>query len=153
MEAIDLNTAYIALVREGANLFDEGNHDAALAVFWRAFRLRPSAPIVLFNIARTMQELKDPRAENFYAAAATQGNVDALYQLATLFVTSGRTDEAVEHLKAYLKGKPDEDECTQWARQTLNALCPAALILVWKNPEKPNTLGLNHGAVNALGDV
>lgn len=126
MTPIDLNATYIALVNEGANLFGEGATEAALAVFWKAFRLRPSAPVVLFNIARAMEELKDPRMEDFYAAAASQGNVDALYQLATLCVSSGRTEkrteEAVEYLRGYLKGSPNEDECTQWARQTLHRL-------------------------------
>ena len=126
MTPIDLNATYIALVNEGANLFGEGATEAALGVFWKAFRLRPSAPVVLFNIARAMEELKDPRMEDFYAAAASQGNVDALYQLATLCVSSGRTEkrteEAVGHLRAYLKGSPNEDECTQWARQTLHRL-------------------------------
>jgi tetratricopeptide (TPR) repeat protein len=126
MTPIDLNATYLALVNEGANLFGEGATEAALGVFWKAFRLRPSAPVVLFNIARAMEELKDPRMEDFYAAAASQGNVDALYQLATLCVSSGRTEkrteEAVEYLRAYLKGSPNEDECTQWARQTLHRL-------------------------------
>ena len=122
MTPIDLNATYLALVNEGANLFGEGATEAALGVFWKAFRLRPSAPVVLFNIARAMEELKDPRMEDFYAAAASQGNVDASYQLATLYLASNRTSEAVEHLRAYLKGSPNEDECTQWARQTLHRL-------------------------------
>jgi tetratricopeptide (TPR) repeat protein len=126
MTPIDLNATYLALVNEGANLFGEGATEAALGVFWKAFRLRPSAPVVLFNIARAMEELKDPRMEDFYAAAASQGNVGALYQLATLCVSSERaekrTEEAVGHLRAYLKGSPNEDECTQWARQTLHRL-------------------------------
>ena len=123
-------TTYVSLVNEGATLFSEGEYEAALGVFWKAFRLRPSAPVVLFNIARAMQELKDPRCEDFYAAAATQGNVDALYQLARLCGASGRRDEAMEHLRAYLKGNPANDSCTKWARSTIRQLCPTPL-LVW----------------------
>jgi thioredoxin-like negative regulator of GroEL len=81
-----------------------------------------------------MQELHAPHTEDFYAAAATQGNVDALYQLAMLCVTSERNEEAVGYLKAYLKSNPVEDECTQWARNTIRQLCPSPL-LVWSNKE------------------
>ena len=127
-------TMYLSLVNEGATLFSEGEYEAALGVLWKAFRLRPSAPIVLFNIARAMQELKDPRCEDFYGAAASQGNVDAFYQLATLCISSDRTEEAVEHLRAYLKGNPANDSCTEWARNTIRQLCPCPL-LVWSNKE------------------
>ena len=92
--------------------------------FWKAFRLRPGAPIVLFNIARTMEELHDPRTEDFYAAAATQVNIDASYQLAMLCSAAGRIGEAVEHLKAYFKGNPPNDSCTKWARNANRQLCP-----------------------------
>lgn len=146
MEAIDLNAAYTSFVNEGATLFAQGKYKAALDCFWKAFRFRPGAPVVLFNLARAMDELKDPRAEDFYIAAAGQGNADSLYQLATIYMASGRTEAAVEPLRVYLKSKPEGGR-TQWARMTLHTLCPVTrLELVWKNPEKPNTLGLNHGA-------
>jgi thioredoxin-like negative regulator of GroEL len=127
-------TLYFSLVEEGATLFSEGEYEAALSVFWKAFRLRPSAPVVLFNIARAMEELNDPRCEDFYAAAASQGNVDAHYQLATLCLSSHRASEAVEHLKAYLKGNLANDSCTEWARDAIRQLCPSPL-LVWSNEE------------------
>jgi tetratricopeptide (TPR) repeat protein len=94
-------TMYRSLVDEGADCF------------WKAFRLRPGAPVVLFNIGRAMEELHDPRCEDFYAATASQGNIDALYELARLCGASGRRDEAVEHLQAYLKGNPKENESTR----------------------------------------
>jgi|SRR5665213_3306291 len=135
MTPIDLNATYLALVNEGADLFSEGDTEAALGVFWKAFRLRPAAPVVLFNIGRAMEELKDPETEDFYAAAASQGNVDALYQLAVLCGTSGRNEEAVGYLKAYLKRNPPEDKCTQWARNTIRQLCPSPL-LVWSKGKR-----------------
>jgi tetratricopeptide (TPR) repeat protein len=127
-------TRYLPLVEEGADLFGAGEYEAALDVFWKAFRLRPGAPVVLFNIGRTMEELNDPRCEDFYAAAGAQGNVDAFYQLATLCIPSDRTEEAVEHLRAYLKGNPANDSCTKWARNTIRQLCPSPL-LVWRRKE------------------
>jgi tetratricopeptide (TPR) repeat protein len=123
-------TTYFSLVEEGAALFDKKEYALAATRFWHAFRLRPGAPIVLFNIGRTLGELNDPRCEDFYAAAATQGNVDALYQLALLCVTSKRNEEAIGHLEAYLKGNPVEDECTRWARNTIWQLHPRPM-LVW----------------------
>jgi tetratricopeptide (TPR) repeat protein len=128
-------TKYLSLVEEGASLFQNKEYVLAATCFWKAFRLRPAAPIVLFNIGRTMVELNDPKAEDFYAAAGAQGNVDAHYQLAMLCSASGRRDEAVEHLKAYLKGNPANDSCTVWARNTIRELCPSPL-LVWSNERK-----------------
>jgi tetratricopeptide (TPR) repeat protein len=129
------DAAYVSLVNEGANLFEAGEHKAALVVYWKAFRLNPGSPVLLFNLARTMSVLSDPRAEDFYAAAASQGHNDAFYQLATLCVSSGRSEEAVRYLRVYLKGNPAEDDCTQWARQMLQRLSPGKLALVWRNPE------------------
>ena len=123
-------TMYLSLVEEGAALFEKKEYALAVTRFWKAFQLQPSAPVVLFNIGRTMEELNDPRCEDFYAAAGAQGNVDALYQLAALCGTSGCNEEAVGYLKAYLKRNPREDECTQWARNTIRQLCPSPL-LVW----------------------
>ena len=122
-------TMYFSLVEEGAALFGNKEYALALTCFWNAFRLRPAAPVALFNIARTMEELKDSRAEDFYAAAVTQGNVDALYQLAPLCVTSKRNEEAVRHLKAYLKSNPVEDECARWARNAMRQPCPSPLLM------------------------
>jgi len=123
-------TMYFSLVEEGVTLFENREYAPAAACFWKAFRIRPSAPVVLFNIGRTMEALNDTNCEDFYAAAASQGNVDAFYQLAVLCFASGRRDEAVEHLKAYLKSNPAEDECTRWARNTIQQLYPSPL-LVW----------------------
>jgi tetratricopeptide (TPR) repeat protein len=125
-------TNYRSLVEEGAALFEKREYALAITRFWKAFRIRPSAPIVLFNIARTMAELNDPRCEDFYAAAASQGNVDAYYELARLCSASERRDETVEHLRAYLKGNPANDSCTEWARDTMRQLCPSPL-LVWSD--------------------
>ena len=120
---------YRSLVEEGAALFEKREYALAITRFWGAFRIRPAAPIVLFNIGRTMAELNDPRCEDFYAAAASQGNMDAYYELARLCSASGRRDEAVEHLSAYLKGNPANDSCTEWARNAIQQLCPRPLLL------------------------
>ena len=58
MEAIDLNAAYTAFANEGATLFAQGKHMAAFTCFWKAFRIRPGAPVNLFNLGRTMEQLK-----------------------------------------------------------------------------------------------
>lgn len=127
---------YLSLVEEGASLFESKEYALALAHFWKAFRLRPSAPVVLFNLGRTLEELNDPRAEDFYAAAVTQGDTDASYQLATLCLRNRRTDDAVLHIKAFLKlFKGNEDEYTVWARNALQQLCPSPT-LVWSKGKR-----------------
>lgn len=128
-----LDAMYFSLVEEGAALFEEKEYTPALNRFWRAFRLRPSAPVVLFDIGRTMELLEDPRAEDFYAAAATQGNIDALYQLATFYLRHGRTDEGIEHLSAFLKGsKGADDKFTEWARSVIQQLRPRPVLVMNK---------------------
>jgi tetratricopeptide (TPR) repeat protein len=137
MTSVSCEEIYVSLIDEGATLFAQGEYFASQRKFWQAFRLRPSAPIVLFNLGRTMEELKDPNAIDFYEAAAMQGNVDASYQLATLYSRNVdvNKDAAIHHLKLYLaKNKGATDECAKWARQTLNQLEPPKpmLKLVWK---------------------
>ncbi|HWA95086.1 MAG TPA: hypothetical protein VG844_10845 [Terracidiphilus sp.] len=133
---LNRETQYLALVEEGAALFEDKQYDLALTRFWKAFQLRPAAPVVLFNIARTMEELNDPKCEDFYAAAATQGNADALYQLATFCLRYRRNEEAVGHLKAFLKQhRGSEDEFTDWAREAIHKLCPSPM-LVWSNRKR-----------------
>jgi tetratricopeptide (TPR) repeat protein len=129
-EQLRSETMYLSLIEEGAALFENKEYALAATRFWKAFQLRPSSPILLFNIARTMEELNDLRCEDFYAAAASQGYVDAFYQLAAFCLRHGRRDEAVEHLRAYLKGNPANDNCTEWARNTIRQLHPSPL-LVW----------------------
>ena len=125
-----LAARYFSFVEEGAALFEEKEYAPALNCFWKAFRLRPSAPVVLFDIGRTMEMLEDPRAEHFYAAAATQGNIDALYQLATFCLHHGRSDEGIEHLKAFLKGsKGAKDKFTEWAQNMLQQLRPRPVLV------------------------
>ena len=132
---------YVQLIDEGVNLFAQGEYFAAQVKFWQAFRIRPSSPIVLYNLGRTMEELRDPNAINFYEAAALQGNVDASYQLATLYVLDVNSDAnkeaAIRHLKFYLKNsKVDDDDYTKWAKQTLNQLDPPKLKLIWNKGKK-----------------
>ena len=129
------DTQYFSLVEDGVALFDNEQYDLALASFWKAFRIRPFAPVVLVNIAKTMEQLNDANCENFYAAAATQGNVDAHYQLAVLYIANGRTEAAVASLRAYLNGNPANDSCTEWARNTIQKLCPSP-VLAWSKGKR-----------------
>jgi len=40
-------TEYLSLVNEGAALFEKREYALAAARFWKAFQLRPSAPVLL----------------------------------------------------------------------------------------------------------
>jgi thioredoxin-like negative regulator of GroEL len=83
-----------------------------------------------------MEELNDPRCEDFYAAAASQGNDDALYQLALFCFQNGRNEEAVVHIKAFLKQhRGSEDEYVAWARKTIQQLCPSP-VLAWSKGKR-----------------
>ena len=118
---------YLSLIEEGVDLFAQSEYSAAQKKFFQAFHLRPYSPVVLFNLGRTMEELKDPHALDFYEAAATQGNPDASYQLATLYAhnLNANRDAVIHHLKLYLqKAKDKDDECTKWVNNKLKQLEP-----------------------------
>ena len=53
-------TMYFSLVEEGAALFEKKEYALAATRFWKAFRLRPSAPVVLFNIAKNDGGIERP---------------------------------------------------------------------------------------------
>ena len=69
-----------------------------------------------------------------------------LYQLATFCLRHGRRDEAVEYLRAYLKGDPANDGCTEWARNIIRQLCPAPL-LVWSKGEQSSFQHIDRNSV------
>ena len=131
---------YVSLIDEGVDLFARGEYFDAQRKFFQAFWLRPYSPVALFNLGRTMEELKDPNALDFYEAAVTQGNVDASYQLATLYSRNldVNREAAIRHLNLYLKNSKAKDDCTEWAMKMLNQLKtpPPVLKLVWSKGKK-----------------
>ena len=128
--------AYSGLVDKGCEAFGGNLYAKALEHFWAAFRLCPSSTQVLFNIGRTMEALHDSQAIHFYEAAATQGFVDAAYQLSQIYLMSGDNDKAEKHLKAYLdKNKDVDDEFTRKVKEDLEELHPMPK-LVWSNGKR-----------------
>jgi tetratricopeptide (TPR) repeat protein len=113
-------------IGQGCDLFHYKDYRAALRCFWNAFRLQPANPVVLYNIARTIDEIDEPltmgvpMAEDFYVAAANLGNVDAYYQLGILCRHRGRLAESTDYFKAFLKLSATggiEDEFTLKAKE------------------------------------
>lgn len=126
-------TDFTALLEEGVNLFCKKSYVHALKRFWSAFRIQPGNPDVLYNIGKVMEATKDPRAEDFYAAAAGQGSVDAHYALAIIHLSVEDIEATVVSLKAFLAGYNEDDEYSQWAHKTLTELAPHPR-LVWSRP-------------------
>lgn len=121
------------LNKVGLRHFTKEDYELALRYFLDAFRLRPYAFESLFNIARTMDEMKNPLAEDFYVAAVTQGSVDALYQLGAFYVSAGREEEAVEPLRAFVKASTEHgDSFVRDAKANLDRIDPRRLKIVWR---------------------
>jgi tetratricopeptide (TPR) repeat protein len=132
---------YLSLVDEGATLFEQGNHLAAHKCFLKAFQMHPESPITLFNLGRSLEELRDIRSIDFYEAAVSMGSVNASYQLATIYSQNsspGYKEATIRHLNLYLNNTRDTDECLQWAKQRLNELAPAPSkpVLVWSKGKR-----------------
>jgi tetratricopeptide (TPR) repeat protein len=127
------NDPYYSFVDEGICLYKKKDYVAALCHFMSAFRLRPEAPVLLFNIGTTMEELGDIKAEDFLLAAINKGNTDALYQLGWLYISKGRNEEAVGVLRDYIsrvKGIESEHTYIQWAKAQLDRLAPGPRLVV-----------------------
>ncbi len=131
---VDSSDSYSLLVEEGKKLFSKGLYSRALPLFMKAFRVRPDSSIVLFNIGRTMEELDDPMAEDFYIAAIGRKSVDALYQIGVFYASGGRNNEAITAFKEFLRLNKPDDEWSKYAKDELAKLGSGVLEVVWRNP-------------------
>jgi tetratricopeptide (TPR) repeat protein len=126
--------AFMNLNAVGLKYFSEEEYELALRYFLDAFRLQPDSYEALYNVGRALDELHNHMAEDFYAAAAEQGSVDALYQLGVLYDTQGRGREAVDVLTAFLKAYQHEDIFTKDAKSMLDKHDTHRIKLVWSRP-------------------
>jgi tetratricopeptide (TPR) repeat protein len=122
------------LNRVGLKYFTKGEYKLSLRYFLDAFRLMPYAEAVLYNVARAMDEMGNPMAEDFYVAAVGQGSVDAMYQLGVFYDILGRGEEAVEPLRAFLKAYQGHDSFTEDANSRLDKYDTHRMKLVWSRP-------------------
>jgi cytochrome c-type biogenesis protein CcmH/NrfG len=113
---------------EGVEMLNAGKYHEALTSFRLALRESPNDPAVLQQIAVTYTRIgMTDEAIRTYRNVLTRdaSAVGAHYGLAFLMLRDGRTDDAVEHLRAFLASPPDGPEAQphiDHARQTLEQL-------------------------------
>ena len=113
---------------EGLHLLRAGSFHEALTSFRLALREAPNDTTILMQIAvaYTRIGMTEEAIKTYQAVLRKQGQAaGAHYGLAFLLLHEGRQDEAVRHLRSFLKQPPDGPEAGRHiahARQTLAQL-------------------------------
>ena len=105
-----------SLNSQGVGLFQQGNHDGALALFHQALSLDPNNPNFYYNLARVHHEkgrrYQDPqelqKAETYYNLCLDRdpNHTDCYRGLAVLLVQQGRREAAFTLLKRWAMRSP-----------------------------------------------
>ena len=117
--------------REGLDLLAAAKYHEALTSFRLALREAPTDEAVLqqIAIAHTRIGMTDEAAKTYRAVLDREPRtVGAHYGLAFLLLRDARAEEAIEHLRAFLRAPPEEAEARrhiEHAQATLDRLLAA----------------------------
>jgi tetratricopeptide (TPR) repeat protein len=112
-------------LNEGLALERQGDYEAALTSYRLAFRDNPTDSRILLNMAIAFTKTGQPdEAIRHYKRAldldATLGG--AHYGVAFLLLKRGDTQQAAEHLRAFLARPPKGADADRWVRHAESAL-------------------------------
>jgi len=127
---------YADLVQQGNELIEQKKYAEAVVKYAKAIKTAPSATIAIFNLGCALDELGDPKAEEFYRTAANMGDINASYNLAYWYYRDGQKSNALRYFRQHLHQSPEDDH-TQYAKDMvaeLEQLFPNALEIIWRNP-------------------
>lgn len=121
------------LLKEGGNLFQQGNYEAAITQYNAALEIQPDNPIAYnllgmayrFRYNQTgAQQYKDKEIESFQKAISLDPNYWVAYKnLAASLYYQNRKKEAVPYLEKALELQPNDPEKTlllQWIEEGKN---------------------------------
>ena len=112
-------------LNEGLALERQGDYEAALTSYRLAFRDNPSDSRILLNmaIAFTKTSQPDEAIRHYKRALELDENlVGAHYGVAFLLLKRGDTQQAAEHLRAFLARPPKGPDAERWIRHAETAL-------------------------------
>ena len=99
--------------QEGAELFGKKDFKGAEIKLREALRLEPGSKVAIFNVGMVLEELKEPRAEDYYLIAAAMGSPEAMIKLGMIYEAEKRKEEAIRYLQMFsgvlVKGQIHEE--------------------------------------------
>jgi tetratricopeptide (TPR) repeat protein len=112
-------------LNEGLALERQGDYEAALTSYRLAYRDNPSDARILLNMAIACTKTGQPEeAIRHYKRALEldQSLVGAHYGVAFLLLKRGDTQQAADHLRAFLARPPKGPDADRWIRHAESAL-------------------------------
>ena len=112
-------------LNEGLALERQGDYEAALTSYRLAYRDNPSDARILLNMAIACTKTGQPEeAIRHYKRALEldQSLVGAHYGVAFLLLKRGDTQQAADHLRAFLARPPNGPDADRWIRHAESAL-------------------------------
>jgi tetratricopeptide (TPR) repeat protein len=112
-------------LNEGLALERQGDYEAALTSYRLAFRDNPSDSRILLNMAIAFTKTGQPEEaiRHYKRALELDDNlVGAHYGVAFLLLKRGDTQQAAEHLRAFLARPPKGPDAERWIRHAETAL-------------------------------
>ncbi len=116
-------------LNEGLALERQGDFEAALTSYRLAFRDNPTDSRILLNMAIAFTKTGQPEeAIRHYKRALEldEALVGAHYGVAFLLLKRGDTQQAAEHLRAFLARPPKGPDADRWVRHAEATLCDIA---------------------------
>lgn len=123
--AANLRPQRLDYLNEGLALERQGDYEAALTSYRLAFRDNPTDSRILLNMAIAFTKTGQPEeAIRHYKRALELDNSlgGAHYGVAFLLLKRGDTDQAAEHLRAFLARAPKGADAERWVRHAETAL-------------------------------
>jgi tetratricopeptide (TPR) repeat protein len=121
----DLLPQRLDYLNEGLALERQGDFEGALTSYRLAFRDNPSDSRILLNmaIAFTKTGQPDEAIRHYKRALELDGTlVGAHYGVAFLLLKRGESQQAAEHLRAFLARPPKGPDAERWVRHAETAL-------------------------------
>lgn len=112
-------------LNEGLALERQGEYEAALTSYRLAYRDNPTDPRILLNMAIAFTKTGQPdEAIRYYKRALELDDSlgGAHYGVAFLLLKRGDTQQAAEHLRAFLARPPKGPDAERWVRHAETAL-------------------------------
>jgi tetratricopeptide (TPR) repeat protein len=112
-------------LNEGLALERQGDYEAALTSYRLAYRDNPSDARILLNMAIAFTKTSQPEEaiRHYRRALELDGNLSgAHYGVAFLLLKRGDTQQAAEHLRAFLARPPKGADGERWVRHAETAL-------------------------------
>ncbi len=102
---------YAAHFNLGAVLQAQDKHAAAITQFQQALQVQPTSFVALTSLGASLQALGQSQAAAAYQQAIQlkPDYANARYNLANLFLSQERADEAIPHLQAILQMQPNDE--------------------------------------------